>query len=261
MRRALAAVALAIPLAAAAAWEEEGPEYGRVVLDNSSSAAGMAQVPFDHWTHRARHTCRACHVDVGFAMTAGATEVSASTNRAGHHCGACHDGATSHAGRRVFAACGERSAGPPPERCARCHARGDAARLRRDFEAFASTLPRKGRGRGIDWEEAEGRRLVRPRDDVPGLSIRRPPLRHDVDVVITSRGWMTDVLFSHRKHAVWNGCEVCHPEIFPSGPGAGRYTMLQITAGEACGACHGKVAFGIGDCERCHVGRGRAFGR
>jgi c(7)-type cytochrome triheme protein len=64
---------------------------------------------------------------------------------------------------------------------------------------------------------------------------------------------MTDVLFSHRKHAVWNGCEVCHPEIFA--PGAQRYTMLEISAGEACGVCHGKVAFSLRECERCHLAR------
>jgi c(7)-type cytochrome triheme protein len=254
---ALLLAAAALPLAAAAWSTEAIHDQGRVVLDGFSTRAGMPPVQFDHWRHRARHTCRLCHVDVGFAMTAGATEVSAATNRAGHHCGACHDGVRRHGGAPVFAACGDRPDGAPGERCLRCHTRGDAAARRREFEAFAVTLPRKGGGgRGIDWEEAEARRLVRPVDHLQGVSIRRRPLRRDVDVLITSRGWMTDVLFSHRKHAAWNGCEVCHPDIFPSRPGAVRYSMVEINSGESCGACHGKVAFSIGDCERCHVARG-----
>jgi c(7)-type cytochrome triheme protein len=66
--------------------------------------------------------------------------------------------------------------------------------------------------------------------------------------------WMTDVKFSHRKHAAWNGCEVCHPEIFPrTKAGATPFTMLDISGGQACGACHGKVAFPLAYCDRCHV--------
>lgn len=212
----------------------------------------MAPVEFEHWRHRALYTCRLCHVDVGFAMTAGATGVSAATNRSGFHCGACHDGKTLHAGQPIFAACGE-AAVKGDLRCARCHNRGEAARRRKEYEALAARLPRKGIQGGVDWEEAEARRLVTPVDALPPISVARPPLRMDRDVVVESRGWMTDVLFSHRKHAVWNGCEVCHPDIFPSQKGALRYTMLQIASGEGCGACHGKVAFGLGDCERCHL--------
>ena len=25
---------------------------------------------------------------------------------------------------------------------------------------------------------------------------------------------MSEIIFSHKKHTVWNGCELCHPEIF-----------------------------------------------
>jgi c(7)-type cytochrome triheme protein len=77
----------------------------------------------------------------------------------------------------------------------------------------------------------------------------------DKEVALAAKAaWMTDVLFSHRKHAVWNGCEVCHPEIFPSTQrGEVHYSMFQITSGEYCGVCHDKVAFPLADCERCHL--------
>jgi len=32
-------------------------------------------VVFDHWLHRAKFTCRLCHVDIGFAMKAEATDI------------------------------------------------------------------------------------------------------------------------------------------------------------------------------------------
>ena len=255
-RRALAALALLAAAAAAPAraWSPVAPaDQGRVVLETFTPRAKMAPVQFDHWRHRARHTCRLCHVDVGFAMTAGDTRVSAATNQGGFHCGACHDGKATWRGKAIFAACGDRAAGEAEGRCQRCHARGDAEQRRRDFEAFAEGLPRRGSAGEVDWEEAELRGLVRPADFVEGVSIPRKALKMEKDVSLRSHGWMSDVLFSHKKHAIWNGCEVCHPDIFPNQKGEVRRTMLQISSGEACGACHGKVAFGLGDCARCHV--------
>ncbi len=249
----LAVAGLLLPLAiAASAWTPERPaDLGRVVLDASSSRAGMAPVQFDHWRHRALFTCRLCHVDVGFAMAAGETRVSASSNQAGFHCGACHNGKTAHRAKPIFASCGARGAPESAARCNRCHTRGDAAQRSKDYEAFAAGMPRKGLAGGVDWEKAEASGRIKPLDYVEGVSIRRDSLAMDREITIKSR--MTDVTFSHRKHAVWNGCEVCHPDIFPSNPGAARATMLQIADGESCGACHGKVAFALGDCERCHL--------
>lgn len=202
----------------------------------------------------ARYTCRLCHVDVGFAMTARETRVSAATNQGGFHCGACHDGKATWRGKPIFPACSGDRAKPDDEgRCIRCHTRGDAAQRKKDFLAFAEGLPRKGAAGDLDWEEAESTGRIRPADHVEGVSIPRKPLKMDKDVTLQSSGWMTDVLFSHKKHAVWNGCEVCHPDIYPSQKGAARRNMLQISSGESCGACHGKVAFALSDCERCHV--------
>jgi hypothetical protein len=39
---------------------------------------------------------------------------------------------------------------------------------------------------------------------------------------------MPNVTFSHKKHALWNGCELCHPDIFPSvKKGTIEYSMFQ----------------------------------
>jgi c(7)-type cytochrome triheme protein len=238
-----------------AGWTVPVPhEYGRVVLDNFSSRAGVPPVAFDHFRHRSKFTCRLCHVDIGFAMSAGETRVSFETNSQRFHCGACHNGKTQHQDRPIFQACSGARALDPSGSCARCHARSDPARLQREFQAATRNLPRDVFG-GVDWEKAEAERAVRPVDYLDGISIPRRALQMDREVQRDSKvGWMSKVIFSHRKHAVWNGCEVCHPEIFPkTRSGEVHYTMLEIAAGQYCGVCHDKVAFPIGDCRRCHT--------
>lgn len=256
MSRGRAARALLLALGAAAlGWDFPAPHsYGRVVLDNFASRAKAPPVAFDHFRHRARYTCRLCHVDVGFAMQAGQTRVSAATNRAGYHCGACHDGARTFAGKPIFAACSEEQPVPQVGACRRCHVEG-AKGLAQQYAAFSAELPKRPAGGHVDWEVAEANGRIRPLDAVEGVSIPRPPLKMDKEVALAARSaWMADVLFSHKKHAIWNGCEVCHPALYPAArQGSARATMLQISSGESCGVCHDKVAFPLAECQRCHV--------
>ncbi len=229
--------------------------YGRVVINNYSYRSGIAPVVFDHWLHRSKFTCRLCHVDIGFAMEAGGTKISAATNRKGYHCGACHDGNRVFEGRITFGSCSDNSTKEEGARCERCHSLGKNVTREYEFDTFIKRLPKRALGNGIDWEEAEADGLIRPVDFLEGISIKRTPLKMDKDVFIESKGaWMSDVLFSHKKHARWNGCEVCHPEIFPSTKkGTIKYSMMQISSGEYCGVCHNKVAFPLIDCRRCHT--------
>jgi c(7)-type cytochrome triheme protein len=228
-------------------------EYGHVVLANGTGRARVPPVGFDHWSHRSQFTCRLCHVDLGFAMAPGASQVTAASNRDGYHCGACHDGKRAFKGKVLFAACSDATRIEPGSECVRCHARFDSARALKAFEPFAQRLPRDRFGL-VDWEKAEAAGLVKPVDFLEGVSIARDPLKNKREITIASKGsWMSNVLFSHPKHAVWNGCEVCHPDIFPNTGGQRRYTMLTISSGEACGACHDKVAFPLASCEKCHV--------
>jgi c(7)-type cytochrome triheme protein len=256
LRLVVAAVALALPRPGPGKMpvfpEPASPEaYGRVVLGALSARAGVPAVTFDHWRHRTMFSCRPCHVDAGFAMEAGASGVSRSTNASGLHCGACHDGAKTYDGRTIFRACS--ASGPfAAEGCARCHSNG-AAPSRSEYDAFTEKLPLYA-GRYVDWEAAEARGLVKPLDFVEGLSSRRDVMKIDVDVPLRAKGtWLGDVTFSHAKHAIWSGCEACHPEIFPSTRrGSAKIDMAAIDAGKFCGVCHGTVAFPVAQCQRCH---------
>jgi c(7)-type cytochrome triheme protein len=229
-------------------------EYGRVIIRNYSEQAGLAPVRFDHWLHRARYTCRLCHVDIGFAMEANATKIKADTNMKGLYCGSCHNGRRIYDRREIFAAC---SLSPTPgedTRCSRCHSVGKKVQKEYDYASFTKKLPKKNPWNLVDWEEAEARGFIQPVDFLPGVSIERLPLTVQKDFSIASRGWMSDIIFSHKKHALWNGCEVCHPDIFPSvKKGTVKYSMLEVWNGQYCGVCHGRVAFPLNDCQRCHT--------
>ena len=65
--------------------EVPSPEnFGRVYLDNYSEKAGVVPVVFDHWLHRAKFTCRVCHIDIGFAMQNKATGINTADNMNGY---------------------------------------------------------------------------------------------------------------------------------------------------------------------------------
>jgi c(7)-type cytochrome triheme protein len=262
MRRliALAVVVLAV-VAQARADDAPGrkrrtppQEYGRVVMNNHSQKAKLAPVVFEHWLHRAKYTCRVCHVDIGFAMRPGGTDIRAADNAKGMYCGACHNERTkSDDGHRIFAACTVPS-NPALPTCVRCHSAGTTPRRDYEFATFTKDLPRGRFGNGVDWEKAEESGMVKPADFVEGVSFKRNSIAAQKDFALGAKlPGMPDIIFSHAKHTVWSGCEGCHPELFVGvKKGLSKYTMLDIFEGNACGACHLTVAFPVIDCQRCH---------
>ncbi|GAB4348763.1 MAG: hypothetical protein Kow006_09800 [Gammaproteobacteria bacterium] len=67
-------------------------EYGDVVINNFSDAAGMRPVIFPHWFHRIRFRCKVCHADLGFKFEAGGNQIDMLKIVDGEYCGACHNG-------------------------------------------------------------------------------------------------------------------------------------------------------------------------
>ena len=243
-------------------------EYGRVIINNYSDKSDLPPVVFEHWMHRSRFTCRVCHVDIGFAMKAGATGITATANAQGYYCGACHDGKLVVDGKTVFASCREKLQAPSAKvhaltvrpgtadekRCMRCHSFGQNVASDYDFFAFSRPLPKERFGNGIDWEKSEELGLIAPADYLSGVSIPRSSLPVQKDFALSPKvEGMPDIVFSHKKHTVWNGCELCHPEIFRGvKKGDTQYSMVDISEGKFCGACHTAVAFPLTDCQRCH---------
>ena len=92
LRILLAAAALAACGAALVAPPPARAEYGDVVMNNYSGAAGMRPVVFPHWFHRVRFRCKVCHADLGFKFEAGGNQVNMLKIIDGQFCGACHNG-------------------------------------------------------------------------------------------------------------------------------------------------------------------------
>ena len=93
-------------------------EYGTIVMDRNSTAAGEKPVVFSHWTHRLKYTCRVCHFELEFEFKRNTTPITEQDNRNGLYCGKCHDGITAFAHRREY--------------CGKCHG-GDSKALRKEF--------------------------------------------------------------------------------------------------------------------------------
>lgn len=72
--------------------DEARAEYGDIVINNYSDAAGMRPAVFPHWFHRIRFRCKVCHADLGFKFKAGGNEINMVKIIDGQFCGACHNG-------------------------------------------------------------------------------------------------------------------------------------------------------------------------
>ena len=83
-----------------------------------------------------------------------------------------------------------------------------------------------------------------------------------MDVLIEAKGdFVDDVVYPHWIHTYWLKCDVCHPKIFIPAKGQNNMTMVGIAEGKWCGRCHGKIAFPLTDCSRCHVKPKKSAGR
>lgn len=116
-------------------------------------------------------------------------------------------------------------------------------------EAF-SVLPRGNAGNRIDWVRALRENLIQPRADKANpLAVKQVM---DLDIIREVKGSMPDVVYPHKAHTEWLDCAQCHPKIFTPKKGANAISMAAIIMGEYCGVCHGKVAFPVSECSRCH---------
>ena len=124
------------------------------------------------------------------------------------------------------------------------------AKANRNPEVILKDIPKDQSGT-VDWVVAFKDKLISPRESLDPNKAPVPPFQFDID--IPAVGAMPNVVFPHFPHTYWLDCGNCHPDIFIMKKGANPISMVKIVNGEFCGRCHGRVAFPIANCSRCHV--------
>jgi len=217
---------------------QPSPElFGNILMNRTSEAGKVKPAAFSHWSHRMYSTCTVCHVELEFTMKLKTTEITEKANQQGKYCGAasCHDG------KAAF--------GHAREHCDKCH-NNDIGYGREKF-AKTKNFPRAGFGNKIDWDKALKDGLIQPKthlqDPVQTMEFKK-------DLLLEAEWAMIPpAKFSHQEHLKWLDCSNCHPDIFNIQKKTTKhFSMDFILAGKFCGFCHGKVAFPINDCKRCH---------
>ena len=157
-------------------------------------------------------------------------------------------------------------AGKPPVRAARRTlpkkeeeepvAQTPALPERPDLPAIYATLPRNDDGQ-IMWQQALADKIIAPKPGIADDAKDEEPT--DMDVELEPKGQPEyKVVFSHKVHTQWLGCDNCHTALFEMEKGKTVITMDKINAGQACGVCHGKVAAPEPmACPACHEAMGK----
>ncbi|MFQ5899954.1 MAG: cytochrome c3 family protein [Thermodesulfobacteriota bacterium] len=103
----------------------------------------------------------------------------------------------------------------------------------------------------INWVKLVNRNIISPKPSLDPDFEEIPPL--DLNILFQMKGGFTDnVVFPHDVHTYWLDCKNCHDGIFNPTAGSNRVKMQEIIEGKWCGRCHGRVAFPVADCTRCH---------
>ncbi len=222
---------------------------GDIVLDRYFKEPGKLPAPlFPHWFHRIRFKCKVCHPAI-FKMKKGENDITMAKILRGEFCGRCHDGTI---------------AWPVNfDACPKCHSRivNNAKTLPKPMEKAgadplawkgsdeaAQALPKDNKG-NIDWIAALVNGSISPKDTLDPKAKTGTPLR--LNLLYKGKN-MPDAMFPHYAHTIWLDCNNCHIDIFLMQAGQSKMTMEGIFSGGFCAVCHGKVAFPIDNCFRCH---------
>lgn len=122
--------------------------------------------------------------------------------------------------------------------------------VNKDPAVVLKDFPRDAIG-ADDWVKAFKENVIKPRGTLEEGKPETPPFPFDIE--IPAVGAMPNVIFPHFPHTFWLDCANCHPAIFIMKKGSNPISMVKIVNGEFCGRCHGRVAFPISNCTRCHV--------
>jgi len=127
----------------------------------------------------------------------------------------------------------------------------DAVGLLQEPRMAFRSLPRSISGDYVNWVEALESGAINPRARVAGQGAMEV---RDDKILFSDTKNMPQVSFPHRAHSEWLACRNCHDWLFKAQAGGNDISMSMIARGQACGLCHGKVAFPPTECFRCHSG-------
>ncbi|QSX30490.1 c-type cytochrome [Shewanella cyperi] len=139
---------------------------------------------------------------------------------------------------------------PPPYEDGIHDPEGEGAYALQPPKELFESLPKAPSGNRVDWVKALEGGAITPRYDRTDPS--KQPFVMDLNIVREVKGFMPDVVYPHKQHTEWLDCSNCHPDIFIPKKGANQISMAAILMGEKCGVCHGKVAFPVSECRKCH---------
>jgi c(7)-type cytochrome triheme protein len=229
--------------------DPKAPDQAVLELDVelASAKSQIFSAVFPHAGHTQWLACRNCHPSIfPIGRGAQAATITMTKIQAGQYCGVCH-------GRVAFSIEGE---------CSRCHTRVPAitkwqateepknpVEQARSWEEAAKLLPVTAGT--TDWVKAVNEKIIAPRPGIDPKAPDQPVL--PITIERTPPGQPPfRAIFPHDAHTQWLSCPNCHTAIFQMARGATPINMGLIYAGQACGACHGKVAFPATACGRCH---------
>ena len=177
---------------------------------------------FPHSAHTEWVNCQQCH---GRIFRYRDTPIQMADVLAGKYCGECH-------GKVAF---------PPITGCERCHVDlpQNPDRAQPDLLGTIRMTRSERSDSLIQTAATDSSTVVAAAEEVLITDESLPP-----------------AVFPHWVHRIRFTCKACHMELFEPVAGANSITMEDISAGNACGACHdGTTAFnaGFGECQRCHT--------
>ncbi len=115
-----------------------------------------------------------------------------------------------------------------------------------------SDLVRSRFGNNTDWVLSLESKKITPRWERTNPFAEGMVMDLNIVRVPTRSASVQNVVFPHKQHTEWLECSNCHPAIFVPQKGANVISMPLILLGQKCGVCHGKVAFPISECAKCH---------
>ncbi len=139
---------------------------------------------------------------------------------------------------------------PPPPEDGIHDPQNDGTNVLQPPRTAFKSLPTSSGGNYVNWVKGLADKAIEPRWDLADPA--KQPLIMDLNIVREVKGSMPNVVYPHKQHLEWLDCSNCHPAIFQPQKGANQISMAEILLGRKCGVCHGKVAFPVTECRRCH---------